>query len=87
MGCGEGDQIHQQYTSILNLLQCEPIAVPVEGQCELVFGTCPTPTSDSFLSAPYDVRAVLFLRQSHLSAICIPWSPAVTWFTVFRPWH
>ncbi|KAF8478885.1 hypothetical protein DFH94DRAFT_746110 [Russula ochroleuca] len=58
MGCGEGDQIHQQYTSILNLLQCEPIAVPVEGQCELVFGTCPTPTSDSFLSAPYDVQYV-----------------------------
>ena len=33
------------------LLQCEPIAAPVEDQCELVYDTCPT--SDTFLSIPY----------------------------------
>jgi hypothetical protein len=35
-------QIHQRYTSILNMLQCKSRAVPVEDQCELVFDTCPT---------------------------------------------
>ena len=41
----EVSKIYRLYTSILNLLQRESIAVPVEDQCKLVFGTCPTPTS------------------------------------------
>lgn len=34
-----------------NLLQCIPIAVPVQDQCGLVYDACPT--SDTFLSIPY----------------------------------
>ena len=34
-----------------SLLQCTPIAVPVQDQCGLVYNACPT--SDTFLSIPY----------------------------------
>ena len=58
--CNEGPdevrvQIHRQYSSILYLLRRKSIAVPGEDQCKLVtvLGTCPTPTSDTFLSVPY----------------------------------
>ena len=46
-------QIRRRYR--LNLIRRKSIAVPVEGQCKLVtvLGTCPTPTSDTFLSVPY----------------------------------
>lgn len=40
-----------QYTTILNLLQCQPTAVPVEHQCRVVSDTCPA--SDTVLSIPY----------------------------------
>ena len=80
--CNEGPdevrvQIHRQYSFILYLLRRKSIAVPGEDQCKLVtvLGTCPTPTSDTFLSVRY--LQSYFLHQSHRSVVCIPWSPAV----------
>jgi len=44
-------QFYCRHSSVLNVFQCQPIAIPIEDQCKFVYETCPT--SSTFLSIPY----------------------------------
>ena len=81
---GPGEGACPKFTdSTLPSLTCfrrESITVPVEDQCKLVLGgLIRAQLSHHIRHLPFcPVPAILFMRQLHRSAVCIPRSPAVS---------